>query len=116
MQKEKSIVVKEKSHSRISLSGIYNACRCEKKGNTLLNRCVEDPRYQPSGMTSHFITARGFTLIKRVGQALPDNAPAKGHIESPNLKNRYFAPTMLVPPCFKFEMISHRMWTRNMPP
>ncbi|MBO5910636.1 MAG: prepilin-type N-terminal cleavage/methylation domain-containing protein, partial [Elusimicrobiaceae bacterium] len=25
-------------------------------------------------------TRRGFTQIKRVGQALPDNAPAKGHL------------------------------------
>ncbi len=29
---------------------------------------------------SNFTTARGFTLIEQVGQALPDNAPAKGHL------------------------------------
>ena len=29
---------------------------------------------------NHKNTRRGFTQIKRVGQALPDNAPAKGHL------------------------------------
>ena len=46
------------------LSGIYNAGRCKTEENALLNGCVEDPRYQPLGMTLNKITARGFTLIE----------------------------------------------------
>lgn len=63
MQKE-NVVVKQNCHSRGMLSGIYNACRCKIKENALSNRYVEDPRYQPSGMTPNWITARGFTLIE----------------------------------------------------
>ncbi len=54
-------VIKKVCHSRGLLSGIYNACRCHKKGNTLLNNCVEDPRLRPSGMTPNLM---GFTLIE----------------------------------------------------
>lgn len=35
----------------------------KKQGNTLLNRCVGEPRLQPSGMTPLF-NKRGFTLIE----------------------------------------------------
>ena len=44
-------------------SGIYNACRCNIKGNALCtnDRYVEDPRLQASGMTAN---VRGFTLIE----------------------------------------------------
>ncbi len=59
--KNENIVVKQNGHSRMFLSGIYNACCCKIKENSSLNRCVEDPRYQPSGMTPNFITTRGFT-------------------------------------------------------
>ncbi len=52
---------KKGCHSRVFLSGIYNACRCKIEGNSLLNRYVEDPRQKPSGMTSCVTTARGFT-------------------------------------------------------
>ncbi len=51
-------------HSRMTLSGIYNACRYHHKQKALLNKYVEDPRLLPSGMTSLFgngLTARGFT-------------------------------------------------------
>ncbi len=52
---------KKARHSRVFLSEIYNACRCKIKGNSLLNRYVEDPRQKPSGMTSCVTTAHGFT-------------------------------------------------------
>ena len=45
------------------LSGIYNACRYHNAGKALLNKCVEDPRLQPSGMTPLFNNG-GFTLIE----------------------------------------------------
>ena len=61
--KNENVVVKQSCHSRGMLSGIYNACRCNKKEITLLNRCVEDPRLQPSGMTPLFNNG-GFTLIE----------------------------------------------------
>ena len=48
-----SIINENKSHSRGSLSGIFNACRCHQKGNALLNEYVEDPR---SGITPLFNT------------------------------------------------------------
>lgn len=63
MKKENGIV-KQECHSRELLSGIYNACRCNKKEKTLLNTCVEDPQLQTSGMTPNWIIARGFTLIE----------------------------------------------------
>ena len=57
----KNIIVKNKSHSQMILSGIYNACRCKIRENSLLNKCVEDPRLQASGMTPNLT---GFTLIE----------------------------------------------------
>ncbi len=60
-QKIKTVVI-NKSHSRVSLLGIFNACRYNK--NPLLNRYVEDPRLQSLGMTPNRITAYGFTLIE----------------------------------------------------
>ena len=59
MKNQANVVIKKACHSRKPLSGIYNACRCKIKDNSLLNRCVEDPRYQPSGMTPNLM---GFTL------------------------------------------------------
>ncbi len=53
-----------KSHSRMSLSGIFNDCRYKTEEKTLLNKCVENPRLQLSGMTPNRITAHGFTLIE----------------------------------------------------
>ena len=71
MKTNKNVVITKDSHSRTSLSGIYNARRCQIKENYLLNRCVEDPRQRPSGMTLKdcFAYARndgrkGFTLIE----------------------------------------------------
>lgn len=61
MKPTKNVVIKKESHSRKSVSGIYNACRCQIKDNSLLNECVEDPRQRLSGMTSYFTTACGFT-------------------------------------------------------
>ena len=65
-------IVKKKGHSRRFLSGIFNACCCKTKDNALLNRYVEDPRLQPSGMTTHLMSGSrltytccsGFTLIE----------------------------------------------------
>ena len=59
MKNNKNVVIKKGRHSRKPLSGIYNARCCKIKDNSLLNRCVEDPRYQPSGMTPNLM---GFTL------------------------------------------------------
>ena len=62
MKHQKNVVIKKGCHSRTSLSGIYNACRCKIKDNSLLNRCVEDPRVlrtAKSGMTPNLM---GFTL------------------------------------------------------
>ena len=61
---KKNVIIKQECHSRVSLSGIYNACRCHNEKKALLNRCVEDPRQKPSGMTPNLITAHGFTLIE----------------------------------------------------
>ena len=49
------VVNKNKGHSRRFLSGIFNAC-CYQKRKILLNRYVEDPRLQASGMTTLFDT------------------------------------------------------------
>ncbi len=60
----KNVVVKQSYHSRFCCpqdSGIYNACRCHNKEKALLNKCVEDPRLQISGMTPNLM---GFTLIE----------------------------------------------------
>ncbi len=43
--------VSNKRHSRMFLSGIFNACRYNKKENSLLDECVKE---QPSGMTPLF--------------------------------------------------------------
>ena len=66
-QEERAVI--KNSHSRgISDpqgSGIFNACCNTMRPKTLLNKYVEDPRLQTSGMTANFITARGgFTLIE----------------------------------------------------
>ena len=65
--KKENVVVTKFCHSRFCRaqhSGVFNTC-CYKTGkNTLLNRYVEDPRYQLSGMTPYFRTTRGFTLIE----------------------------------------------------
>ncbi len=68
MKTNKSVVIKKGCHSRTSLSGIYNARRCQIEENSLLNKCVEDPRLQPSGMTTNFTTARGFTARSVIPQ------------------------------------------------
>ena len=50
---QKEVAVQNnKSHSRESLSGIFNACCYYQKEKTLLNEYVEDPRLQASGMTA----------------------------------------------------------------
>ena len=54
-QKE-NVVNQNKSHSRVSLSGIFNAGRYHKKVNSLFNKYVEDSRLQSSGMTPLFNT------------------------------------------------------------
>ncbi len=54
-------VIKNNSHSRKSVSGIFNACSYVREQQTT---CVEDPRLQASGMTTHWITSCGFTLIE----------------------------------------------------
>ena len=59
MKNQKNVVINKGCHSRKSLSGIYNACRCQTKDNFLLNKSVEDPRQKPSGMTPNLM---GFTL------------------------------------------------------
>ncbi len=53
---------KNKNHSRVSLSGIFNACR----GRVILKQqSVEDPRLQPSGMVPLFDNSKhAFTLIE----------------------------------------------------
>ena len=69
--KNKHVVIKRICHSRASLSGIYNACRCKTEENALLNGCVEDPRQRPSGMT-HNYRSGGNPTLKNVGQVVPD--------------------------------------------
>lgn len=59
--KNRNVIVKKEGHSRVFLSGIYNACRYPQKEKTLLNECVEDPRQNSSGMTPNLM---GFTLIE----------------------------------------------------
>ena len=65
---------KKGCHSRMSLSGIYNACRCKIQGNSLLNRCVEDPRQKLSGMTLHLIPPH-----PAFGHPLPQGARETAH-------------------------------------
>ncbi len=45
-----------KSHCRMSLSGIFNACCCNNKENPLLNGYVEDPQLQPLWMTTYVMS------------------------------------------------------------
>ncbi len=61
MKHQENVVIKKGCHSRTLLSGIYNACCCQMKKNSLLNKCVEDPRLRTSGMTPNLM---GFTLIE----------------------------------------------------
>ena len=60
MMKE-NVIIKQECHSRMPLSGIYNACRCHNEKKALLNRCVEDPRLQTSGMTPLWMSGQGLT-------------------------------------------------------
>ena len=59
---ERQNISKNKNHSRVFLSIIFNACR----GRVVQKRpSVEDPRLQPSGMAPLFDNGkRGFTLIE----------------------------------------------------
>ncbi len=70
--------VNKNSHSRRTLSGIFNACRCKTEGKTLSNGYVEDPRQNSSGMTPNFITASGFTAHAVIPQAC--NAGYSGRV------------------------------------
>ena len=56
--------IKKNCHSRGFLSGIYNVYRCKTEEKTLLNKYVEDPRLQASGMTLNLTMTHGFTLIE----------------------------------------------------
>ncbi len=65
MQNE-NVAVKNKCHSRMFLSGIYNACRCQIKEISLLNKYVEDSRQKPSGMTALWMSGQGLTYKEAV--------------------------------------------------
>ena len=54
--------IKKSRHSRVLLSGIFNACRSVLSYGKQQN--VEDPRLQTSGMTPYFMKSRAFTLIE----------------------------------------------------
>ncbi len=54
MKTNKKCSYQKSCHSRKLLSGIYNVRCCQIKEDSLLNRCVEDPRQKPSGMTANF--------------------------------------------------------------
>ena len=66
MKKGNVVVVKKECHSRVSLSGIFNACCYKNKGNALLNEYVKAPCFQFSGMTANCIAASGLTLRRSV--------------------------------------------------
>ncbi len=66
-QTNKNVVIKN-GHFRWFLSGIFNVCCCKTKDNALLNRYVEDPRLQVSGMTTNLTTAQGFTARSVIPQ------------------------------------------------
>ena len=66
--------IQKSCHSRVSLSGIYNACRCQMKKKVLLNKCVEDPRLQASGMTANL-----YPLTCPSGHPLPQGARRTTH-------------------------------------
>ncbi len=53
--------VYKNSHSRESLSGIYNASDCQTKQKTLLNGCVEDSQLRPLGMTTLLTSGQDLT-------------------------------------------------------
>ncbi len=64
MKNQANVVIHKGCHSRTPLSGIYNARRCQTKGISLLNRCVEDPRVlrtAKSGMTSNLMSGSHLT-------------------------------------------------------
>ena len=61
-QENKNVIIKN-SHSRKFLSGIFHAGCNQIRKKALLNKYVEDPRLQPSGMTPLFNNG-GFTLIE----------------------------------------------------
>ncbi len=64
MKHQANAVMKKSCHSRRLLSGIYNASRCQTKGFSLLNRCVEDPRVlrtAKSGMTPYLMSGSHLT-------------------------------------------------------
>ena len=74
--KNKNVVIKKVCHSRTPLSGIYNACRCQTKDNSLLNKSVEDPRVlrtAKSGMTA---------LFNPPSSALRATSPAGGEVNN----------------------------------
>ena len=63
MGNNKDVVIKKDCHSQGPLLGIFNACRCNITGKSLLNGYMEDPRLEPalrpcgtssSEMTTHF--------------------------------------------------------------
>ncbi len=62
MKTNKNVVITKGSHSRTSLSGIYNACRCQIKGFPLLNRCVEDA--EQKSLSIRLCYKKAFTLIE----------------------------------------------------
>ncbi len=64
MKHPKNVVIKKGCHSRKSLSGIYNARCCQIKDDSLLNKCVEDPRVlrtAKSGMTTYLMSGLHLT-------------------------------------------------------
>ena len=61
MKHQVNMVIKKGCHSRMSLSGIYNARRCQMKEISLLNKCVEDPRQGHSGMTPYLMSGSHLT-------------------------------------------------------
>ena len=62
MKTNKNVVITKDCHSRMSLSGIYNACRCQIKGFPLLNRCVEDA--EQKSLSIRLCYKKAFTLIE----------------------------------------------------
>ena len=62
MKNQKNVVIKQGCHSRMSLSGIYNALKNTRWGSP--TKTLGDDTNENSGMTTHFTTARGFTLIE----------------------------------------------------
>ncbi len=72
MNTTKNVVIKKVCHSRMSLSGIYNARCCQRKENALLNRYVEDPRVlrtAKSGMTTYLMSGLHLTYKDALNQS-----------------------------------------------